>query len=306
MEKICAIVVTYNRKKELEENIKSLLDQTLAFDILVIDNNSTDGTKELVFKYKKVYKNILYTKLDKNIGGAGGFYSGLKEAYEKNYDYYILMDDDGRPRNNKTFENLFDAYKSENNKMLILNSAVYGDFESDVLSFGLMGKKTMHELSNYINNNKIYDNINPFNGTMLSKDVVKKIGFPKKEFFISGDETEYSLRAKRNGCQLITIVNSEYFHPASKEVYKKFLWKKVHMRKSPLWRIYYINRNYSFINKTYYKNQFSYTFKTLIRAFIISDHRFLSTKYTLKGIIDGYRGKFINEMHEFDKYKKIC
>lgn len=47
MNKIIALVVTYNRKNLLKENLEALLKQDYSeFDILVVDNASTDGTKE--------------------------------------------------------------------------------------------------------------------------------------------------------------------------------------------------------------------------------------------------------------------
>ena len=61
MNKIVALVVTYNRKNMLKENIESLLNQnTSEFDILIVDNASTDGTEELVKSFKNdriIYKN---------------------------------------------------------------------------------------------------------------------------------------------------------------------------------------------------------------------------------------------------------
>ena len=49
MNKICAIVVTYNRKILLKQSLQALLDQTVTdFDILVVDNASTDNTREYI------------------------------------------------------------------------------------------------------------------------------------------------------------------------------------------------------------------------------------------------------------------
>ena len=55
MNKICAIVVTYNRKILLKQSLQALLDQTVTdFDILVVDNASTDNTgNTLMTSYKK-------------------------------------------------------------------------------------------------------------------------------------------------------------------------------------------------------------------------------------------------------------
>ncbi len=50
MNKVAAVVVTYNRKQLLKENISCLMSQTLRekMDIVIIDNHSSDGTKEVL------------------------------------------------------------------------------------------------------------------------------------------------------------------------------------------------------------------------------------------------------------------
>ena len=70
---VVAIVVTYNRLTLLRECLDALLKNDC--DILVVDNASTDGTKEAV-KQEYVDK-VIYKNTGKNIGGAGGFNFGL-------------------------------------------------------------------------------------------------------------------------------------------------------------------------------------------------------------------------------------
>ena len=97
MKKIVAVVVTYNRKKLLKENLNALLNQSYKdFDILLIDNASTDGTKEYV-KEELENEKITYINTGANLGGAGGFNFGVREAIERGYDYAWLMDDDTIP-----------------------------------------------------------------------------------------------------------------------------------------------------------------------------------------------------------------
>ena len=99
MSDTAAIVVTYNRKKLLKECIRNLQKQTQQVDIIVIDNMSTDGTVDML---KPLIKNnsIIYHSTGKNIGGAGGFYEGIKLAYKLGYEYFWLMDDDCIPQSN--------------------------------------------------------------------------------------------------------------------------------------------------------------------------------------------------------------
>lgn len=55
MDKIIAVIVSYNRKKLLKEALEHLLhQQNVKFDILIIDNASTDGTKEYIVDYLQI------------------------------------------------------------------------------------------------------------------------------------------------------------------------------------------------------------------------------------------------------------
>ncbi|MBO7515934.1 MAG: glycosyltransferase, partial [Lachnospiraceae bacterium] len=93
MNKIAAIVVTYNRVLLLTECVEALIKYAEGADILIIDNNSTDNTKETIRPYVD-NKRVFYYNTGANLGGAGGFNYGMKVAYEKGYDYFWLMDDD--------------------------------------------------------------------------------------------------------------------------------------------------------------------------------------------------------------------
>src|SRR5690242_16152337 len=91
--KICAVVVTYNRKHMLERCIRTILDGDLApAEILVVDNASTDGTVEFI---QSTFPNgVSLLSLPQNRGGAGGFKAGLAEALRRGFEYFWLMDDD--------------------------------------------------------------------------------------------------------------------------------------------------------------------------------------------------------------------
>ena len=92
---ITSIIVTYNRKEELLRCINAVKNQTVkCTSILIVNNASTDGTKEILSSDNE----LIVFNLEKNLGGSGGFYNGLKLAHENlKSDYYWLMDDDGYP-----------------------------------------------------------------------------------------------------------------------------------------------------------------------------------------------------------------
>ena len=97
--KICAVVVTFNRKELLLRTLSNLYKQSSPLhSIVVIDNASNDGTNELLQHLGYLDKsNLFYHKLAYNTGGAGGFYEGTKIAHKSDADWIWLMDDDGYP-----------------------------------------------------------------------------------------------------------------------------------------------------------------------------------------------------------------
>lgn len=256
--KTAAVIVTYNRKELLEENIKALLDQSEKLNkIFIIDNNSTDGTKSYL-EQKGYLKNqtIEYVRLEKNIGGAGGFSVGTKYAYEKGFDFICLMDDDGKPNDNDTVKNLLDAavdiYNIE--KRMMINPLVIGN--ENTLSFGLKNIQTVNEAVAMSNEGRIKDIINPFNGTLISKELIESIGVPNKEFFIKGDEAEYMMRAIKNNAYIATICNSRYHHPILSTNYTEIFGKRIKISVEAPWKEYYRCRNYTYMfkeSKEYWK-----------------------------------------------------
>lgn len=94
MKSVAAVVVTYNRKELLKEAIDALLMQSVAeADVLVVDNASTDGTKDYIADYID-QGQIIYINTGENLGGAGGFNFGMRKACEAGYKYVWIMDDD--------------------------------------------------------------------------------------------------------------------------------------------------------------------------------------------------------------------
>lgn len=259
----------------------------------MIDNNSNDGTKELFIdnKYNNI-DGIYYYSLDENIGGAGGFSKGVEIAYKLGYDLMWLMDDDGRPYNINTLNEIIKiSSKIDDNKLFIINSLVLCN-ESQ-LSFGLGNIKFKSQAISESKNGVLEGMINPFNGTMISKELVKLIGYPEKSFFIKGDETEYLLRAKKSGAYIATCVNSLYYHPRIQENYKVIFGKKIISTNESAWKEYYRSRNYIYINKKYngIYNTIIFILKRFISMFFYTDNKLLKIKMSLKGLRDGILNK---------------
>lgn len=99
--KVNAVIVTFNKLNLLKECLDGLLNQKdiqgIDLQIYVVDNDSTDGTREFLMNCESHLEQIHTIFNSENIGGAGGFYTGIKAAMKNDVDYLWLMDDDTIP-----------------------------------------------------------------------------------------------------------------------------------------------------------------------------------------------------------------
>ena len=92
---IYAVTVTFNRKELLKRTIDCLRKNKPISKIVVVNNGSTDGTGEWLAK-----QDDLIVITQENVGGSGGFYTGIEYAYKAGADWIWCMDDDVFPREN--------------------------------------------------------------------------------------------------------------------------------------------------------------------------------------------------------------
>ena len=198
---VAAIVVTYNRKELLKENIKCLLGQTFGkyLDIIVIDNASTDGTKEYISFYIDDGR-IIYKNTGANLGGAGGFHFGIKYAAENGYKYVWIMDDDCMPQPD-ALEELCRYDKKLNGRYGFLSSKVLWK-NGDICKMNMQKETKWKRLKDFGNPAQIQ--YASFVSLFVKTAVVKKLGLPYKEFFIWSDDFEYTRRiSKRMKCYYV-------------------------------------------------------------------------------------------------------
>lgn len=93
----------------------------------------------------------------------------------------------------------------------------------------------------------------PFNGTLISKSVVEKIGLPKKEYFIWGDEVDYTERARKAQASIFTVKSALFYHPKARNVGNPMFFGKLRFNDpdSDL-KLYCYCRN-NFVNQKKYK-----------------------------------------------------
>jgi rhamnopyranosyl-N-acetylglucosaminyl-diphospho-decaprenol beta-1,3/1,4-galactofuranosyltransferase len=289
--KILAAVVTRNRIELLKRCINHLVDQSYKLsEILIINNDSSDGTLEFL-------KNQNYTYINQvNSGSAGGWNSAIKYFLKKNYDYIWLMDDDGYP-DQHALNNLLDNYKTsmsclssvvvqENNpERFVFPMSILKNDEPILISI----KRKEKFLKKIFNDKNTYNYAHLFNGALIHKNTILKIGNVEKKYFISGDDLDYYYRLKKVGT-VTTLVTAIHYHP------------NVDNRKCSMIWIYYYVKNSIIVNNKYTKLKILRNFLIILRSFekILTKngikfffHFFFSTKLFifLKAIYRGFSNK---------------
>lgn len=197
---VAAIVVTYNRKNMLLECIDHIKKQSISCDIIVIDNASTDGTKDELSEHI-ADKSIIYFNTGKNVGGAGGFQFGLKKAYELGYKYFWLMDDDTYV-NEDALKGLLDTDSKLHGNYGFLSSVAYWK-DGSLCKMNRQHINLRHRVTQ-VPEKEIELLMASFVSFFTKRDIIEDIGLPIKEFFIWADDLEYSRRiSKKYPCYLV-------------------------------------------------------------------------------------------------------
>ena len=253
--KVGVVVLTYNRLNLLKITLCKVLAQSYKdVEILVVDNNSTDGTLE----YLKNQKSIRYLALGENIGPAGGFHEGIKHFAEKReVDFVWAMDDDFFP---------FDSCL----EVLI----------------GVINNETV--VFPYVREKDFTLRLQPgWWGALIPMTIIKKVGYPRKELFFWSEDTEYFQHRMRdkNGYANIWIREAKGVHFTKREKNYRPPWRYYYeIRNTTYSRLYIRERKPSRLFKL---------FKSWVKLFgiivIRENNKLEKLEWFFKGTIDGAR-----------------
>ena len=208
---ITAVVVTFNRLPLLQGLLTRLRTTAELAGIVVIDNASTDGTTQWLADQP----GIRGVTLTQNLGGAGGFHEGMRIGLEGGADLLWLMDDDGMPD-----PDCLASLLEHRDDLDFWGPLVVDEAEPERLVFPIRlpgGTRVVHALSDVRAasvEGRIDEIVIPFNGVLVTRELATRIGLPRSEFFIWGDDHEYRLRAEKAGARIATVVDATVRHPS--------------------------------------------------------------------------------------------
>ena len=126
MSNALVVIPTYNEIENMELLLREIISLQQDFDVLVVDDNSPDGTSDVVEKLIEEYPNTLFLlKRTSKLGLGTAYISGFKWALERPYDFIFEMDADFS-HNPKDLIRLYNTCKDQNYDMAIGSRYVTG------------------------------------------------------------------------------------------------------------------------------------------------------------------------------------
>jgi GT2 family glycosyltransferase len=294
-----ALVVTYNRLGLLKHLIDSLLAQTRPIDhIYVVDNASTDGTAEYLSTLKS--PNISVHRLPTNTGGAGGFSFGMKWVFDEGHEWIWMMDDDVVQTSSCLCELLKHAQESP-----VLIPLLIQDDGTHLTGLAMkLNLASVLKLGFRLRiANRVYPTVDKmpstvlvedcgFEGPLLHRSIPQKIGFPRADFFIGNDDTEFAIRLLHSGLGQPMIVRDAHM--------KKPVFPHT---SHPLWRSYYQWRNDLIIRSSLsapplmrFRVRLMYMLRTLF-GYLLWERSLVKTRVRIHAFFDSLPGRTLTNRY---------
>lgn len=218
MNKIAAVICNYNKSAYVTNCIQSVLEsQYKDFDIYVVDNASTDDSVERI---SELYGEQVHLFVNKeNLGGSGGFNTGIRYAVEAGYAYVWCLDNDVLVDENAIGE-LY-HFMEAHPEVGMTGSKVYHMENPDyVQQFGIdvvwdeycceakyhnrMEDGTMPEV--------VYSDAVAACSVLVRASVIREIGPLPEENFLYWDDTEWGIRCNLAGYKVASLGSSVVLH----------------------------------------------------------------------------------------------
>lgn len=204
-DKILIVIPAYNESENILKVIKEIKqDVSKSFDVLVINDCSKDDTEKILKKNKINYLNNIY-----NMKYAMSVQTGIKYAYENDYDYVIQMDADGQHIPSETVK-LYETIKQKKCD-IVIGSRYLKDLGYPCPFFRRIGTKIFEVMIKIFCNKKIVDPLSGFQclNRKVIEEYAKKGGYPEYpdanlviEMLFKGykiEEIPVKMRIRENG-----------------------------------------------------------------------------------------------------------
>ncbi len=310
MPRVVAAVVTYNRKDLLVEALDAVLAQSHPVErLFVVDNASTDGTPELLRERGLLDRgDVELVRLSANAGGAGGFARAVEVCRATDADWIWLMDDDAEPVPDSLARLLAAPEAADPGTAALCSKVVLaangridanqrGDFRRRLIPLPEEAYRDgEHRPIGFLS----------FVGSLVRADAARRTGPPRADFFVWGDDVEYSIRLREQGA-IRLVPESVILHKRETRAYEtprsRLLSRVLPVELSPtpierFWMNLCGLRNYIWTKKEYeHQGALSAagtTAQFVVKHLLLDDRPWRRTRWIVRFARDGRAGTFRN------------
>lgn len=268
--KFGVVLVTFNRLNMLKKALELYKNQSRKPDmIIIVDNASTDGTKEYIQEWRKENNNlnVVIKDLPMNMGGSGGFHEGLAESLKHPLDWIWVADDDAFPELNafEQFDLFIKRFPAEElNQISVVAGMVINHDKIDLLhrrrlhcKFGKIKEIDVEE-AEYKMDFFEFDLIS-YVGAIIKREALQKVGLTEKDYFIWFDDVEHSVRLRQHG-KIYCVPAIKIQHDQT-ITFREITWKRYYGLRN---KLLMVKKHFSFF--AYMRLCLSYLRKSLTKS----------------------------------------
>jgi GT2 family glycosyltransferase len=223
--KVSIIILNYNGKDCLMGTLLNAFSLEYSnFEIILVDNNSTDGSFE---KAKSIFSEIVPIKNSENLGFSAGNNVGIKYALERDARYIFLLNYDAQVESNAL--NILIESMEKDKSIGLASPLIFKGNSKDVWFSGgkinWMKMKARH-LQKEIKRD--YHGSDYLTGCalLIRREVFKKIGLLDEDYFLYWEDADFGVKAKKEGFKLLVSAKSRasHFEKSLEKIDQKTYW----------------------------------------------------------------------------------
>ncbi len=236
-ETIAAVVVTYQPKEEVVQNLCRLSEQVR--DIFVVDNGSGDQSRKVLEEIEAM-PGIRLLRNPGNLGIASALNRGIRAALQTEAAWIATFDQDSSVTDHY-FQRLLKVYK------LCPRSSLVGM----VVPMGWSARVT--RILQYFTPVWSFVLTANTSGCLIRRDVFAKAGFHDEDLFIDFVDIEFCLKLKQHGCRILKAMEVSLNHELGSPRTRTVSGVTVAFRDHTPWRYYYMTRNRFLLYRRYWR-----------------------------------------------------
>ena len=212
--RVLILIVNWNNYADTRACLDSMA--LLAYDnyqIMVVDNGSTDGSSDLLGKEFPPIKTV---DLDQNLGFAGGNNVGLEYALEEDYPFVLLLNNDTLIQDGDFLTKLVEAM-DEDQEIGAAAPAIEetdGEVQLSILPYPFLGSTLQNSLGLYRPDHGKRQFVDSVAGccVLIRREAIEDVGYLDSNYFMYGEETEWFYRMRKTGWKILFLPIKSVIH----------------------------------------------------------------------------------------------